>query len=267
MNPKDGKESQIGQSAAKSYAYLYGVYLGDGFAAKVSHRKRSMTFRLGTIDRDFAEATKDALSALGCHVWISEPQRDKRFSQSRPFYSLVSGATELCHRLIDTSHGKKHFPGCLAFWDDEAKKAFIAGLMDSEGYVAENRQNHTNRRFFMGFKVCDEWVYDFKALLESMGIRTNKIRVEKPGKPWYKVPRVFTIKMQSWIDSGVRFNIKRKNDRVDEFASAPAYTKRKRRPRRLSSETIRQTPESGEDIVRSACESCRGVEKSASAAN
>ena len=84
--------------------------------------------------------------------------------------------------------------------------AFIVGLMDSEGFVAGN-SNHTGRRYYMGFKSCDVWVPEFVQILNSVGILVGKIGIEKPLKPGYKTPRRFAIKMQSWVDSGARFNI------------------------------------------------------------
>lgn len=266
MNPKAGKVSQIAQSAGKSYAYLLGVYLGDGSIFKVEGKYPA--FRMNTIDKDFADAVKCALDEIsGYTTWIGKPKQDKRFSQSRPLYHLKCSIPKDLHERMDKDTATKT---AIPSWmchdaSIEEKHAFIVGLMDSEGYVAENRSSHTNRRFFMGFKVCDPWIYTFKLLLESCGIKTNKVRSEKPRKEWYKTPRVFTIKMQSWIDRGLRFNIKRKNDRVDTWASAPAYAQRKLNPRRLTSETTRSAPVKGDDIVRSGGESARGVEKSAPA--
>ena len=100
----------------------------------------------------------------------------------------------------------------------ETKLAFIVGLMDSEGFVAGNF-NHTGRRFYKGFKSCDVWVPEFVQILNSVAILVGKIGIEKPLKPGYKTPRRFAIKMQSWVDSGARFNIARKQKRVDEWAA------------------------------------------------
>ena len=74
-------------------------------------------------------------------------------------------------------------------------------------------------RFYMGFKSCDVWVPDFVKILKSVGIEIGKIGIEKPRFPGYKTPIRFAIKMQSWIDSGARFNIVRKQARVDEWAA------------------------------------------------
>lgn len=223
---------KIGQSAGKSYAYLLGVYLGDGCVTRPSSRSapERRCFKLNTIDEDFAEAVKSALAILTDKP-VSICKHDVSKS-SKPNYSLYCGCDEICATLVfDTAH-KTRFP---QFTVRENTLAFIEGLMDSEGFVAANK-NPTNRRFYMGFKSCDPWVPEFKQLMEFVGIRTGKLSTETPRKPGYKTPRRFHIKMQSWIDSGARFNIARKQSRVDEWASAGPYERRAKNPRRLTSE-------------------------------
>jgi len=223
---------EIGKSAGKSYAYLLGVYLGDGCVTKPSPRSapHRLCFKLNTIDEDFAEATKAALENLTDHrVSVCEHSVKK---SSKPNFSLYCGDDALCAKLIFDTARKTRLPN---FTMRESEIAFIEGLMDSEGFVAAN-SNPTNRRYYMGFKCCDPWVRDFQRLLEIAGIRTGKFATEKPRKPGYKAPSRFHIKMQSWVDSGARFNIARKQSRVDEWASAGPYERRARYPRRLPSE-------------------------------
>lgn len=231
---------KIGQSAGKSYAYLLGVYLGDGCVTRQPSRnsgkgvKYYPVFRLNTIDEDFAEATRSALSEFTDRpISIHEHEVSKSSNHN---YSLRCGEPEICTHLVEVTEDKTKIPSFVTEWSREEKIAFIVGLMDSEGFVAAN-SNPTNRRFYMGFKSCDVWVPDFVKILESVGLKIGKVSQEKPRKPWYKVPTRFHIKMQSWVDSGARFNIDRKQSRVDEWASAGAYTKRAKNPRRLSSET------------------------------
>lgn len=226
---------KIGQSAGKSYAYLLGVYLGDGCVTRPSTRsaKERQCFRLNTIDQDFADVTVKALLDLtGKRASISKHPVKK---SSKPNHSLYCGCDELCRVLVEDTAHKQRIPSYVTEWDRPNKLAFIAGLMDSEGYVGANK-NPTNRRYYMGYKSCDAWVRDFVKLLESVGIRTGKVADEVPRKVGYKIPTRFTIKMQSWIDSGARFNIARKQARVDAWASFGPYEQRKRHPRRLSSE-------------------------------
>lgn len=222
------------QSAGKSYAYILGVYLGDGcIQVRTPH---NVGFRLGTIDPDFAEATKQALfdvtgrtATITVHsVWPKS---------AKPNHCLQCACGDFGLHLKEVTQNKTIIPAFVHGWDDEIKKHFVSGLMDSEGFVAEgkNRITLTPCRYFMGFGCCDSWFLDFKKILESLGIQTGQVRHEllKSGKTM----RRLTIQLRSWIKSGCRFNIKRKQDRVDAYAEYEPYSLRSRYPRRLSPET------------------------------
>lgn len=235
----------IGQSAGKSFAYILGVYLGDGCVTTQNARRKYWrhVFRLNTIDADFAEATRSALAGLDCkRIWVStHPVKG-----GRPNHALSAAPDEdTLTAMVEITDGKRTLPYGIEDWPRDHVLAFIAGIMDSEGFVAANASNPTNRRFYMGFKSCDAWVPDFIRLLEKTGIRIGTVQTEKPRKPGYKPATRFTIKMQSWIDAGAYFNIARKQDRVTEWASAGAYERRARHARRLTSETTRRTPDIG----------------------
>jgi hypothetical protein len=231
---------EIGLSAGKDFAYLLGVYLGDGCVDLT--KKGWLRFRLNAIDVDFIEATKLALVAVvDRKVWTGGPYTDQRSRANRRFYSLWCGHQPLCETLIDVTANKTRLPAFVFDWPRERQLALIAGLMDSEGFVAAN-SNPTNRRFYMGFKCCDPWVLEFARLLETVGIRIGKVATEEPRKPGYKAPTRFHIKMQSWVDAGGYFNISRKQRRVEQWCEAGAYERRATNPRRSTSETTRQTP-------------------------
>jgi hypothetical protein len=225
---------EIGQSAGKSFAYLLGVYLGDGCVTNVQGYDR---FRLNTIDRDFAQATADALAELSEYrVAINGPYQDKRFSKSAPQWQLHCGDTALCGLLREQTKNKASLPDWIFTAPKDVKLAFISGLMDSEGFVSEDKNNPTNRRWRMGFRTCDGWAAEFVRLLEETDIRTSGFKEEQPTVPGRKLIYRFAIKLQSWVDSGARFSIQRKQRRVDEWASQPAY---EQRAQRRSSETAR----------------------------
>lgn len=232
--PRRGKVMTIGQSAGKSYAYLTGVLLGDGCASPIGGK---LAFRLNTIDEDFALATKAALENVTERRVTIRKEIVKK--SSKPNYALYCGDEFLVSRLLERTQVKS----CIGrSWldTDEEKKSLIVGLMDSEGFVAEKTQNKTGRAYYMGFKVCDLWVHEFVELLQEVGIKIGKVSKCPPYREHYKVPTRFHIKMQSWVDSGMRFNIKRKQDRVDLWARTVPYSERSRFPRKLTSETLRQ---------------------------
>lgn len=231
----------IGQSAGKSYAYLLGVYLGDGSLSPCGEAEK-VYFRLSTVDRDFAEATCDAFEAVvGRRPNINTyPER-----RGRDYHAIICKDVTLARRLLSDTDDKKRLPiEAIQKWPRDWQLAVVSGLMDSEGFVGANSVNPTNRRYYMGFKSTDPWVPDFITLLQSLGIRIGKVQTEAPRKEGYKAPTRFTIKMQSWIDAGARFNIARKQERVDKWNEADAYTRRSRHPRRLTSEANMPDPAS-----------------------
>jgi len=233
---------EIRKSAGKNYAYLLGVYLGDGCVTrdKSTNSGREIryypVFRLNTIDEDFAQATKKALEEFTDRPISIHKHSVKK--SSKPNYSLRCGDPDICKNLKSVTQNKQIIPKFVHDWSRAEKLSFIVGLMDSEGFVAKQSNSGyecTNRCYYMGYKSCDVWVPDFIVLLEGVGIKIGKVSQEKPLKPGYKIPTRFHIKMQSWVDSGARYNIARKQDRVDEWASKPAYYMREQR--RLSPTT------------------------------
>lgn len=212
---------RIRQSAAKSWEYLVGVYLGDGcvmmhVAKRRTKEYRYLVFRLNTIDEDFAAATKEALRvhtekgiSISCHP-VSK--------SSKPNYALMCMDAVISQRLRDETDSKAKLPDWIWTADQAGRLAFIAGLMDSEGFVSR-RVGKRNSLFHMGFKSTDPWFFDFIRVLNMAGIKVGTVGVEIPLKPGYKTPRRFTVKMATWIQSGAYFNIARKQAKVDEWAS------------------------------------------------
>ena len=235
---------KIGQSAGKDYAYILGVYLGDGCVQNfLDHKSKAerIKFRLNTIDDDFAQATKAALNALSDYK-VTICKHSVKGGQDN--YALVHGDRELCERLVSETNKKQQIPAWVFDASREEKLAFVAGLMDSEGFVTRKkdpRSRSTNRSYCMGFKSCDVWVPEFLRLLDILGVRYGKVSQEKPRKEGYKVPTGFRIKIQSWIDAGCYFNIIRKESKVYDWASAAPYENRApKKPRRSTSETLRK---------------------------
>jgi hypothetical protein len=229
----------IGQSAGKTFAYLLGVYLGDGCVTTSGYEsslgRASFVFRLNTIDRDFAEATADALLELTGKRPNIRQHPVKKGSDN---FAMSHACRELTDALVADTQDKQIIPAYVFTWSDDEKRAFIAGVMDSEGFVAQNKDGGLyGRAYYMGYKSCDAWVPDFVRILQSVGVQIGKIGIEQPRKPGYKVPQRFTIKMQSWVDSGCKFNIARKQQRVDHWAASKPYSHRNGLPVKVSSTT------------------------------
>jgi len=209
--------------------------MGDGC---VTTQDGKRIFRLNAIDADFVQATKRALEEFTDRpVWVGlQPVKG-----GRPQYQLRCGDSGICDKMVEATNGKQHLPIGWESWSADAKKQFIIGLMDSEGFVAAKTGTNTGRRFYMGFKSCGDWIRDFVRLIQSVGIEVGKVSDCPPYKDGYKTPTRFHIKMRSWVKEGMRFNIDRKQSRVDIWAATEPYSQRSLYPRKVSPETARQT--------------------------
>lgn len=199
----------IGQSAEKtrSTAYLLGVYLGDGWMGKTTNNR--WDFRLNSIDRDFCESTMDCFnSVLGRRTKIHVHSVSK---SDKPNHSLTIGCKDLFW-FIDATDKKEKIPEYVWRLKRDDKISFIAGIMDSEGYVAKDRNN----RIMIGIKATQNWIKDFYRLVRSLDLKTGGLLSEKikSGKTAY----YFRFNVKSWIDSGCYFNISRKQKRVDSYS-------------------------------------------------
>lgn len=226
----------------KNFAYILGVFMGDGCVTN-QHKVRKV-FKMNTIDEDFAIAVKTALENLNTKYkpYIMTYQ-DKRPNRN-PGYTVYCVDQELSDKLVFDTNDKTKIPEYVFNWSEDLKKYFIVGLMDSEGYVAQKKtipkdcKRLTDRSFFMGFKVCDPWALDFAKILNSIGIKIGKIRYEKSYNGT-KIPIHFGIKMQSWVEKNMWFNIERKQNRVNVWKNCEPYSERTLYPSRPSSETTR----------------------------
>ncbi len=206
----------IWQSAGKSWEYLVGVYLGDG-CVTTGPRGRTW-FRLNTIDRDFAEATKIALQQHTDRAVTICTHPVKK--SSKPNHSLSCSDLEICRRLVKETNGKQKLPDWIWTADHDGLLAFIAGLMDSEGYVAGRSPSdpyYNPGMVMMGFKSTDVWVMDFVKVLNKAGIEVGKVTVEKPQFEGRRVPIRFAIKIATWWRVGAYFCIARKQGKLARY--------------------------------------------------
>src|SRR5262245_50620700 len=96
---------EIGQSAGKGFAYLLGVFLGDGCATR-SHGKK--VFRLNTIDEDFALATKEALESLSSVPVYLSVHAVK--NSSKPNWSISHFDAAIWDALVEHTKAKLEIP-------------------------------------------------------------------------------------------------------------------------------------------------------------
>ena len=209
-----------GQSAGKNFAYILGVYLGDGCITRPKNKPTfSYVFRLEVFDEDFAIATKKALDELGTVAYLRKSFQT-RYKQGYSFV-VETRDKELTETLQKDTRYKTIIPSYVYNWEKEDKLAFISGLMDSEGFISKRTKLLTNGlpSFMMGIKMDYNILKQFKPLLQSVGIKTGKFTMTKPKWVTNIQTANLTINLLSWVESGGYFNIERKNSRVNQYIS------------------------------------------------
>jgi intein/homing endonuclease len=204
-----------GQSAGKNFAYILGVYMGDGY---IYQRGESYSFGIEVIDLDFIQRVQRELEELiGYKPNINE--REDR----KGMYRLV--CSDLIFKKIKEDTGNKNmFPEYVWNWTKEEQIEFISGLMDSEGWISKRTNPNGNRHWQMGFTAKSSWTYDLHKMINQIGIQTCDPYISKMKNG----PMIsFTIKCESWGKSNIKFTIKRKQDKVDEYMQRLSSTTRR----------------------------------------
>lgn len=197
----------------KDYAYIIGVFLGDG---SIGTDKR--TFCLQSIDKDFCETTEKSILKMT----YSTPrivQMNRLTTAKRIVWGLYLTDVSLCKQLKEITKNRTELPEYVYTWSDENKKALIAGLLDSEGYVSKGKIHYSGEHevcnLTIGIGACDKWLKQLYTLCSMMGIKVGSITTEQLSynKEFYR----FIFNKKSFISSGLYFTIKRKQERIEEY--------------------------------------------------
>jgi hypothetical protein len=197
----------------KKLAYILGVFLGDG---SICSDKR--TFALQAIDLDFVEKTADALRCLSKNnVIVSEEKR--LTTAGRRVFSARLSDVNFCNIISKLTFGRKNIPIDFNSWDKIFQNEFISGILDSDGYVSKTKVHSYNGQEVADIKIgvgaCDTWIYELHRFCQESGIKVGVITREKlkSGKIFAK----FIFNKKSFIENGLYFNIKRKQDRIENY--------------------------------------------------
>lgn len=220
------------ENLSKELAYLFGVYLTDGSICHYSDKYAEYaTFSLKAIDKDFVEFTLKCMKKFNplcmSTVFISQPKDrhwpDGRISKCQKQYCIGVGFTKFRDFFEEQTGKKHHIPFILWNASLQIKKWFIAGILDGDGWISKTERKGYKKRwkgkygkfqYRIGIgKAKYGWIYEFKQLLQEMGVSTLKIEIDIAKHR--KIPMVkFGIKIDSFVKNGLFFTIKRKQDRV-----------------------------------------------------
>ena len=214
-----GKKSTLKIHLNNRLAYLIGVYLGDG-CVMMQPKFRNYSFWLSAIDKDFLENTAVCLEEYfnkKVKIFLNKTGCGWKERGTNPIWTTVVYGKEKCQMLKDLTKDKTIIPEMIYKADDDLKKWFIAGVMDSEGYVGKHHRKDGSYQYLMGIASADIWFEDFLDMMANFGVKIGKPRKEKREKPWHKQVISHKIKTISFLTSGCFFTLNRKNKRLSEY--------------------------------------------------
>lgn len=204
--------------ADKTYAYLLGCYFGD---ASVFKRGNTYAYSFECIDKEFIDKVANCL-----HDFINREVHTHQRQGTNKYYLQVSSKDFKV--FVDDTAGCRYIPEYVYHWGDTLKREFLEGVLDSDGWISQRSNPNGNTQWMMGYGTTYSWTYDIKKMLQSFGVVCGKTR-EIPTKN--KVQLSFTINLQSFIESGFKFNIIRKQTKVN------AYREKRMKSQRLYDNT------------------------------
>lgn len=206
------------ENLSKEMAYLLGVYLTDGCITDEGK------FLLQVVDRDFAENTLHAIKKVqpDCNANIFTRMNTKGKWNKKPQFCISAGFTRLMAPFRNQTGNKHNIPFCIWNAPLPIKRWFIAGVMDGDGYIAYHTRPDGTKQWTIG--VCGMecgWIYEFKELLQKMGIKVLK-PYRSLDMTKYKMPFVsFNMNVRTFVENGLFFTIGRKQDRVKMLRVRP----------------------------------------------
>ncbi len=233
-------ETISSENLNKEIAYLFGVYLTDGSITSFSDKYGTyFYFSLKAIDEDFVQNTlksvKNMISSCKANVYEYIPKDREwgdmnkgKISKCQKQYCINVGFTKYRDFFVNQTGNKHHIPYLIWNSSLSIKKWFIAGVMDGDGWISktERKKYPGQYQYRIGMGGIEEgWIWEFEKFLRELGVKTLKAEIDK--KPPRNKPIVrFGIKVESFIEHGLFFTIKRKQDRIKAFIERRSETKR-----------------------------------------
>jgi len=212
--------------------YILGVYFGDGSIVHESSDTNAgkSWFSLTTIDIEFAEYVRECFSIFvgpiegGIGKYID--QRKGR----KPQYHFRITASDFCRMLSTIAPDKTLIPG-IVHSHQSLKKGFIEGFLDSEGWVSKTKEicnnpkskYHGHHQYRIGFGCTNKFVMiEMGKFLQEFNVGINKLMQDPipSGKMFYR----YFLNIDSFVASPLRFIIKRKQQRLDEYKSLISFS-------------------------------------------
>lgn len=192
----------------KDFAYLIGSLFGDGclYVGKDTYQ-----FSITSEDYDFCEKCYNIVNKLFDKKGrIKTVKKGERIS----YYQLVVCSKQIVFFLKELTKSKTEIPS-FVYKNNNFKKAFSQGIMDSDGWISKVNASDGYIRYRVGFKNISHWTKDFKNMLDELKVKTGGMKMvsnDRSSKKAY----TFTINTFDYC-SKIGFRIDRKNKIVESF--------------------------------------------------
>ena len=196
-------------------AYLLGAYLGDGNIWKCQGNHKCYETKVVSLDRDVLEYFAEcATSQFVCSANV------RRCCEGKYWQVKVSNKSLMYFLEEETGTKKALLPIGIKSWTREEQVELVAGLMDTDGYISLSKTRLDTPRWTMGFVNSADWFWDFRELLQSLGVKCGKATLKRKyrssaEKDCYQLH----INTRSFIDAGLLFRCQRKQERLLSYAS------------------------------------------------
>ena len=201
----------------RNKAYLLGVYIGDGCCSKYS---KHHCFSIVSEDRDVIEQTREIVNLIlnkNYPLTYLTPNKTK-------LYRFRSWNKQLFEVLISETANKTKIPQSIINSEVEVIKEFVAGLMDTDGYISKGINKFGQQRFSLGFINSGKWLDQFINLLIQIGVKVGKKTLKRKyrninEKDCYQI----NINLRSFVCSGLYFKCQRKQQTLEKYISSVKY--------------------------------------------
>ena len=200
-------------------AYFLGSYLGDGCISPAQNSANGFEFKILSIDKDLIEHVRFILY-MEFDSEVSLQNVQKRY------WAVSSVKNSVIQYLMKHCGREKRWPGSIWNSDKQSKIDFLSGLLDTDGYSTYQRDKLIKGAYYdqcrIGFCTTSSWIGKVKLLAKLLGVNSGEIYLAHNGqkqghkgkKPVYGL--VFNVK--TFIEAGCFFRVKRKQNRVVEYA-------------------------------------------------
>lgn len=204
-------------------SYVLGVYFGDASIHRAwtnDDGSETLEMRLRVIDEEFiarfGKSVEEAFPGSNPQIKLNIKNGEKGHLGKKPLHyvRVRRGVPE----YIQSIAGKKTLIPNIVYRSDDDLRAFVEGILDSEGWVHVASQEKGRFYLQIGFAMASDLVYEMQKMLNRMGVKTARIKTKH--YPSGKLMRTCMFNTASFIDSGLRFTASRKQKRIDAFVEA-----------------------------------------------